>query len=180
MIPKKAKCKQCKTEYQKSNSLQKVCSTKCAVSYGRSERERKEKSKHLTTKRKFLANDVSHQKKKAQTAFNAFIRERDKNLGCVSCGKPKDWNGQWHAGHFYTVGARSDLRFNEDNCHKQCSVCNNYLSANLVNYLAEIVKRIGKKRFEALERVEIAKLTASDYSEITKTYKRKLKEITEV
>jgi hypothetical protein len=130
------------------------------------------------SKRELNKKDSSFQRKKAQSSFNEFIRLRDKNLGCISCDKNKDWAGQWHAGHFHSVGARKDLRFNEDNCHKQCSVCNNYLSGNLVNYKDSLVEKIGPDRFQALIIVlKPEKVTATDYANIHAEYQQKIKEL---
>ncbi len=66
-------------------------------------------------------------KAQAQKAFNAYIRARDAGLPCISCGEtnPPDLHGgQWDCGHFKTVGAYPELRFEERNAHKQCKSCN--------------------------------------------------------
>lgn len=65
--------------------------------------------------------------KKAQSAFNAFIRERDEGKPCPSCGTyhpPMIFGGQWDCGHFMGVGARPELRFEEKNAYRQCKACN--------------------------------------------------------
>ena len=67
--------------------------------------------------------------KKAQEVFNKWIRERDKDLGCISCGGSVD-----HAGHYFSVGQHSALRFHEDNVHGQCIGCNNFKHGNLAHY----------------------------------------------
>lgn len=150
----------------------------CRLDYAQGVRAKEASKESAKKKRDFLANDVAHQKKRAQKAFNEFIRLRDADLPCVSCDKPADWHGQWHAGHYKTTGARPDLRFNEDNCHKQCSVCNNYLSGNLAMYRLELERKIGGHRLAALESVGApAKYTAQDLARITKTYQGKIKEI---
>ncbi|KAF2282475.1 hypothetical protein GH714_044081 [Hevea brasiliensis] len=59
-----------------------------------------------------------------QTAFNAFIRERDKGNPCISCGKPDNGKHQRHASHYRSVGACSSLRYDERNVNASCSVCN--------------------------------------------------------
>ncbi len=46
--------------------------------------------------------------KQAEKVFNAYIRMRDKDKGCISCGKPID-----HAGHYFSAGHYSGLRFVE-------------------------------------------------------------------
>jgi hypothetical protein len=173
---KPKKCKSCGEIFKPFSSLAKVCSMACSLDYVGKERQKKESKEIAKQKKDFLENDKSFQKAKAQKSFNEYIRLRDKNLGCISCDKPADWNGQWHAGHYKTVGARSDLRFNEDNCHKQCSVCNNYLSGNLANYRLALEDKIGMDRLLAMD-VELKpkKYTAEDYRNIHKEYQQKIK-----
>ena len=65
--------------------------------------------------------------KKAQEAFNWWIRECDHALECISCGDPNPPNifgGQWDCGHYLTIGAHPELRFHPLNAHKQCKSCN--------------------------------------------------------
>lgn len=175
---KPKKCKSCGAMFKPFSSLAKVCSMACSLDYVGTTKQKAEAKLNARRRRDFMANDSSHQKKRAQKAFNEYIRVRDAALPCVSCDKPFDWHGQWHAGHYKTVGARPDLRFDEDNCHKQCSVCNNYLSGNLVMYRLELERRIGLQRLERLEQVgDLVKYTAKDYAEITKKYQAKIKEL---
>ena len=87
--------------------------------------------------------------KDAQQAFNAFIRERDADQPCISCGR---WhNGQYHAGHYLSVGARPELRFELFNVHKQCAPCNTHLSGNAVLYRRALVEKLGLELVEWLE-----------------------------
>lgn len=151
----------------------------CSLDFVDRQKVVKAKKEHISKKRDFLANDKSFQRAKAQKAFNEFIRLRDSSLGCISCDKPSDWGGQWHAGHYKTVGARPDLRFNEDNCNKQCAQCNNFLSGNLTNYRFALIEKIGKQRVIALEcdNDTQKKYTASDYSAIHAKYSAKIKDL---
>lgn len=170
-------CRICKSEYQPQNTLQKTCwNPKCAIEQGRADRVKLKDKEHKLRKREFRKNDKSTQRKAAQTAFNQFIRFRDRGDGCISCDKPSTWGGQWHASHFRTIGARPGLRFDEDNCHKSCSVCNNHLSGNLANYREALIKKIGPERLERLETFNKTKrYTAEDYQRIAKEYRKKLK-----
>lgn len=112
--------------------------------------------------------------KQAQQAFNEFIRYRDRHLPCISCGRHHD--GQYHAGHFRTTGANPELRFNEDNCHRQCAPCNNHLSGNLTAYRPALISKIGQSRFDALMGPhELPKWTREDYIRIRDEYRAKLK-----
>jgi len=83
---------------------------------------------------------------KAQTVFNKWIRERDDSLGCISCSSPVE-----HAGHYYSAGHYSALRFFEYNVNGQCLRCNNFLHGNLINYRKGLVKRYGEGTVIVLE-----------------------------
>lgn len=85
--------------------------------------------------------------KKAQSVFNAWIRRRDQNRGCISCGGPVQ-----QAGHYFSAGHYPALRFNEINCNGQCVRCNRFLSGNLINYRIGLVRRYGEKLVGELER----------------------------
>lgn len=126
--------------------------------------------------RRQAVKPLSHFRNQAQQAFNDFIRYRDRHLPCISCGRHHD--GQYHAGHFRTTGANPELRFNEDNCHRQCAPCNNHLSGNLINYRPALILKIGQARFDALMgQHELPKWSRDDYIRIRDEYRAKLKEL---
>lgn len=140
------------------------------------------KAKHEAEKadRKRLAEKkqqvkpLSYFMKQAQQAFNEFIRYRDRGDACISCGRHHE--GQYHAGHFRTTGANPELRFNEDNCHRQCAPCNNHLSGNLIAYRPALIAKIGQARFDALMGPhEMPKWKREDYIRIRDEYRAKLK-----
>jgi len=84
--------------------------------------------------------------KKAQDTFNAYVRARDNNKGCISCGKPVE-----HAGHFFSEGHFPALQFNEVNVNGQCVRCNRHLHGNLIFYRSGLVKRYGEQKVLMLE-----------------------------
>ncbi len=100
----------------------------------------------------------------AQQVFNKFIRVRDAGLNCISCNKPCK---KENAGHYYSQGGHSNVRFNEDNVHLQCEACNTYLSGNLLNYQIGIEKRIGAQRLMELQAKahEVKKWTKDELKE---------------
>ncbi len=107
-----------------------------------------------TRRRKEALKTVPDLIKEAQIAFNAFIRERDRQAGhaCISSGRALDWSGNAvDAGHYRSTGAASHLRFHEDNCHAQSKHDNQFLAGNAVDYRIRLVTRIGLARVEALE-----------------------------
>ncbi len=83
---------------------------------------------------------------KTQKVFNRWIRNRDKDRGCISC------NGQVeHAGHYFSQGHHKAYCFNEMNTNGQCLRCNNFLHGNLINYRKGLVHRYGEEKVLMLE-----------------------------
>ena len=86
-------------------------------------------------------------KSKAVRIFNSWVRNRDKGLGCISCGSLN----QIQAGHFYSAGKHDSMRFEEDNVNSQCKHCNYFMSGNLLNYRKNLINKIGLERVERLD-----------------------------
>jgi hypothetical protein len=81
-------------------------------------------------------------------------------------------SGQIHAGHYRSVGAHPELRFEPDNCHAQCAQCNNFKSGNLTEYRANLIKKIGLQRVEWLEGPqEKRKFSIEELKELLTHYK---------
>jgi hypothetical protein len=160
MANAKKKCRHCKI-YATPDSGVKVplgffCSMDCVVKHGKkaavytSEKRKRETLAKLRDKVK----TASEWRVEAQTAFNAYVRYRDRDLPCISCdekGSHEGLGGYWDAGHYRSRGAAKHLSFNLHNCHKQCHKCNRYLSGNVVEYRHRLIKRIGLITVEALE-----------------------------
>ncbi len=142
----------------------------------KAEKKAEMEGRKRAAERRQAVKPLSHFRNQAQQAFNEFIRYRDRHLPCISCGRHHD--GQYHAGHFRTTGANPELRFNEDNCHRQCAPCNNHLSGNLINYRPALILKIGQVRFDALMgQHELPKWGRDDYIRIRDEYRAKLKEL---
>lgn len=131
-------------------------------------RDRQDKAYRKETRRlKDGLNDdsVSFWVKKVQErAFNPYIRKRDKNDSCMSCGrsdseiKSNGVGGKWDAGHFKSRGAYPELRFEPLNCHKQCKSCNGgagkFAKKDLTvtkAYRIRLIDKIGLDKVEWLE-----------------------------
>lgn len=180
-IPKQSFQNWCSPEHgfelseQRKNKDREKALAKLKKEKQKKEREEKDKLKS----RKLAVKPISYFTKQAQTAFNAFIRERDKDEPCISCGRFHE--GQYHAGHYRTTGANPELRFDEDNCHKQCAPCNNHLSGNIENYTPRLIEKIGQERFDRLMGShELPKWKREDYEQIRDYYRAKLKELKDV
>ena len=171
-MPRVKKCITCKQEIPEPRPFQKACSPKCAIDYTRT--QEKKKRKQETRQMREAAKTKSQLLKEAQYEFNKYIRLRDKDDPCISCGRYHD--GQYHAGHYRTVGSAPELRFHEDNCWKQCSACNNHLSGNLTEYRKALCHKLGDERVKWLEGPhEMPNWTHDEIRAIKQTYKDKTK-----
>ncbi|ELM3659695.1 recombination protein NinG [Edwardsiella piscicida] len=191
---RKRKCAICRAWFMPKSPYERWCcpehGTQLSLKLREKERQRAIQAAERRRKRKELDSRKKHQErkraiqplsyfiKKAQQSFNEYIRERDKDQPCISCGRYHA--GQWHAGHYRTTGANPELRFDEFNCHKQCAPCNNHLSGNIENYTPNLIAKIGRARFDSLmSHHEPRKWTREELEEIAAKYRRKTKELRE-
>lgn len=201
---KKCQNESCGKKFEPRQIGQRACSTACALLYvhshpellerigkrsaalqrAKARKERREGRERLMNRSDWI--------KKAQKAFNDYIRERDKDLPCICCGSfgdGEEWltGGKWDCGHWLGRGAYPELRFHEDNAHKQLKSCNGGSSKYAkkgrtvaAGYRDGLIKKIGLERVEWLEGPhEAKKYTVIQLQEIEATYKAKLKEISE-
>lgn len=176
-------CKNCKEKFQPERPLQATCSIKCAIELVNARKASKERKELKEAKEKIKSRQDWI--KEVQQVFNQYIRERDKDLPCISCGVgniryvsgvPKQT--AWDAGHYRTTGSCPELRFNEENVHKQCVHDNQHLHGDIINYRIGLIQRIGLARVEWLEgQHEPKKFTIEELKELKSLYKQKLKEI---
>lgn len=167
-------CVICESEFTPYRTTQKVCSNLCAIKDAKIKVAKKEKAKW---KKEFMA--LSDWLALAQKTFNAYIRLRDANKPCISCGKPLR-EGNVDAGHFYSRKSHMNITFNEYNVNAQCSrPCNMDLSGDPLNYRVGLINRYGIEVVEELEKIaKITKrYTIEECEEIIKKYKKKIKEL---
>jgi hypothetical protein len=169
------KCRVCKNEFQPYQTTQVVCSVRCAVINAD-----KAKVKEWNKRKKVMKDElmtVQDLMKIAQQVFNKYIRLRDKGKNCISCDKkPKKEN----AGHFYSAGTHTSVRFDERNVFLQCEHCNSFLSGNLLLYRENLLAKLGYEEFERLsaEAMKTRKYSREELKEIIATYKEKIKQLT--
>ncbi|MBH3452654.1 recombination protein NinG [Pseudomonas putida] len=182
---KQKTCKACGTKFRPSLSTQKACGVQCALALAKkpenqavarkaiAQRERRE----IKVRKEKIKSRADYLRE-AQAIFNQWVRLRDAALPCVSCGRHHD--GQYHAGHYRTVGANPELRFEPLNVHKQCAPCNNHKSGDIVNYRIELVRRIGADRVEWLEGPHQAqRYTIEELKALKAEYRDKIKQLKE-
>lgn len=126
----------------------------CGIAYAVKERARADRDAAKVERLKDRARQEKLKSraqwmKEAQTAFNAFIRRRDDGHPCICCRRMH--SGQYHAGHFRSVGSAPELRFDERNVWRTCAPCNTHLSGNLLEYRKTLVMMFGNEWVEQLE-----------------------------
>jgi hypothetical protein len=183
-------CAICKTKFAPFLSTTKVCSIECAIVHGKKKTEKQEKERAKieraqVRKAKEAIKPRAKWLKEAQKLFNEYIKLRDANLPCISCGRYVLDTGGWDCGHFKTVGSSPHLRFVEDNAHKQCSSCNrgseHYIKKRervASAYEKNLRARIGDERVDAVKNDNEARhYTIDDIKQIKETYKQKVKDL---
>lgn len=154
------------------NPLIKTCSYDCASAYLKSDRgiaqkaktkirlEKKAESKKRREwkDRKTKLRGTGHQNELTQTVINQYVRLEAKanNRNCISCDKPIDYvtkvrGGTYDAGHYKTVKAHPELRFNLKNNNAEHKYCNHHDDQHLVGMRVNIVKRFGRERLDWLD-----------------------------
>ena len=178
--PKLKKCIICLVEFKQFKTTEKVCSLKCAIEHAKNvskEVKAKEWNKTKKIKKESLKTKQDYIKE-LQVVFNRFIRLRDKDYPCISCGK--DSGKAEQAGHYRSTGSCPELRFCEDNVHGQCIKCNMYLSGNLINYRLGLIERCGLALVDWLElNHEPKHYTINELIELKEKYKSKIRSLKE-
>jgi len=174
-----SKCKICRAEYERKYLTQSTCGAAECNQELKRQKELKKARRAEYTERKEKLKTLSDYHKETQIECNRYIRERDKKDSCISCGRHHE--GQWHAGHYRSIGAAPELRYNEDNIHKQCAPCNNHKSGNILEYRISLIRKIGVERLEYLEGYhEPAKWTIDELIALKAHYRAKLKGLQKV
>lgn len=173
---KQKKCRVCETLFNPFRSTQVVCNYHCAQLYA-DELNKKKELKDWKIKKAKMKEDLmslSDWLKIAQTHFNTYIRQRDKDQLCISCQKPPL---KKNAGHFFNANNHYSVRFDERNVNLQCEHCNTFLSGNLIPYRENLIKKIGIQEFEDLSKIanETRKFNIQEVKELINIYKNKIK-----
>ena len=188
----RTRCAHCKAKFQPERPGQ-IVHVDCIEAWTLAQADKRERAERKkardaakveraeTRRRKEAIKTIPDLIREAQVAFNAYIRERDQYQPCICCGEPLKLGGiggGFDAGHYRSTGSASHLRFNEDNCHGQRKVCNQYGAGRAVDYRIGLIQRIGLERVEALEASnQVHKWTAEELRAIKAKYRVKLKNL---
>ncbi len=176
------KCKICKEPFVKIRPIQPTCkSYDCMVAFAKNVAEKAivKKKKAQTKVLKEKLKTLTDYENEAKKEFQKYIRKRDENLPCVSCGTFQ--TDIWDGGHFKKAELYSGVIFDEMNCHRQCRKCNRFLGGNELNYREGLVKRYGIDYVLEIEeralRLKRHKYNKEDLIGLKNLYKEKIKHL---
>lgn len=106
------------------------------------------------------------------TVFSKYIRERDRDKPCISCGK---YHEAKQAGHYAPVGdSPLSLWFQENNVHGECPDCNAWSEWHLVPMRKNLVRIYGEEAVAEIDRIKESKMSVkweeSHYVDLIKKY----------
>jgi len=186
--PKKCRVATCRASFVPSRMGQAVCSPACAMIDAPRHEPKARKAladierAEIKVRKEKLKSRADHLRE-TQAAVNEYVRLRDAHLPCISCDStPNDSDlitgSRWDAGHYRSVGACPELRFEPLNIHRQCVKCNRNLSGNAVEYRIRLVQRIGAEKVAWLEGLHApCKYTVEEIKAIKAKYRAKTKEL---
>lgn len=186
MKPRRRKCNHCGEYYLPKSSLLEPCpnydcrlilwdkaNKKLAAQAKKEQREIKRQAKEKLKTYSQRVNEV-------KVIFQRYIRVRDSQLPCISCGSVT--SSVWDAGHYKKAELYSGVIFNEFNTNKQCGKCNRYLGGNELNYRVGLISKIGVERVleleELAEATRVKKYSDLELLEIRTRYAHKIKSLT--
>jgi hypothetical protein len=172
------RCKNCKEKFEPIRFLQKYCfNPECVKVWVDKEKQKQWKAKKTQLKKELMS--LQDYLKIAQQVFNKYIRERDKGMRCISCGKEMK-QGNIDAGHLWSAGGHSNIRFNEYNVNAQCSrPCNKDKSGDTNNYRIQFIKRYSQEILDQLdlEAHVVKKWNIEELMDLIAIYKQKFQEL---
>lgn len=170
-------CKVCKTKFvPKFNALEPCCANnECRYTYAiqtlkkqRLAKEKQQKAESIKQKNE-LKKEVTKWSEELQTEVNKIVRLIDKDLLCLA----RNRGGQIHAGHIYSRGSNSTIKYNLHNIHRQNAQSNHFQNDD--GLLREgLQKEYGIDYFNfvsELRQTPPLKYTNKEYFEFTKKAK---------
>jgi len=150
---KDKKCKDCKEVFTPFKFAQPRCFD-CACKKGRIDAKKKaaKEFNKETKRRKKAIKPKNTILSEAQTAFNAYIRYRDKDLPCINTGHPVAYDGnESDAAHYVSRAANNAMRFDMRNVNKSTKSSNKKQEKYIHDYRENLINKLGIERFEQFE-----------------------------
>ena len=174
------KCKHCKTKFDPKYFLQRFCLSNddcrtATTNFAIEQKEKNFKKECANNRKEYKAKNKTYTQRVqlAKDVFQAWCRDRDKDLPCISCGTFK--TPIWDGGHYLKAELFRGLIFDERNVNKQCRHCNRFKGGNELNYRDGLIKRYGVKFVEQLESEKDSKRKYTWSDEELENIKKKYK-----
>lgn len=120
--------------------------------YIRRKPKKKDRAQPLFDKVEVRVKKKTDYVRKLDNVFSLYIRLRDAMpngmIRCISCGQIKPFN-KFDNGHYFSR-RKMATRWDEDNCHAECTCCNRFKADHLIGYRENLIRKIGQQRFDAL------------------------------
>jgi hypothetical protein len=178
----------CGEKFTPARDMQSACGWECGKRMGELANAKKAAKAAAEDKRETRAKLEAMKKygelvAEVQTAFNLFIRRRDKDKPCICCGQPlgdPKFGGAFDAGHYLSRGSAPNLRFDETNVNAQRKGCNRPGGTTRAQFRAGMVGRHGLAAVEALEADQAPrKHTKDELRAMRAEYRAKAKQLME-
>ena len=210
MANSKRKCKHCKDYVLASEGTKTNAGFFCSIGHAiefanqKVEMDRKraaakafkaEQKEQKQAKLELKRNNIEWQHNLTQKAFNRmrvleellWFQDRGMEPTCISCGNPIGGD-VWACGHYKTVGARGDIRYDRRNTYLQHNVrCNMHLSGdikgtgNTHGYEKGLVARFGDLEAVAImqycEPVKVKYWTREELEDMRKTFNAEIRRL---
>lgn len=171
------KCKCFKNWLLNSEAGKEVIAKTVLRSSKKVEKDKKKEEVKARKKQKESMKSIQKLIQEARKPFQKWIRLRDINDACISCGSID--SDIWDAGHYFKAEIYSGLIFDERNVHKQCRKCNTYLNGNEGEYRKRLIEKFGQEWMDQLDedanRLRSYKYSKEELIEIKNKYLTKLK-----
>lgn len=166
-------CSTCRNDWLINDERGKIELTKLTLKVSKPRREL-EKAK-IESKRKTITQLIND----ARKYFQQWIRLRDNDLPCISCGN--FYSNFYDGGHFFKAELYTGLIFKEINCNKQCRKCNRYQGGNESAYRQGLIQKYGEEKVKELEELSKSnrskKYEREELIKIKEYYQNKIKEL---
>lgn len=138
-------CGSCYPKFLLNDERGKVIMQKAMLKASKPRLQQEKNKEELTKAEKFKKDrdKLNYLLVNVRTICHEFIRKRDENKPCISCGTT--YNTNFQAGHFYKSELFSNLRFNENNISGQCQQCNLLKEGNESGYRVGLIQRYGQE-----------------------------------
>lgn len=171
-------CDICSKKFKKFSSTQTTCGFECALELSERKLDKRKaklvraaKRQNKADRKAFRENDRPLQLKNAQKAVNWYVKYvQELGKPCYTCGKELKNGPGTHAGHWLTVGAHPEKRFDTRHMRKQCYSCNTHNGGEPVIFEKNLRLELGDELVDEIRNSKPPKLTTPEVVELRKKF----------